>query len=65
MRVYIKHGGYPFLQGTIALLHALQHVYFDLAGIDWELLRKEFHKHLRLVQAGFGQRLMFGSDQMI
>ncbi|MFL6449805.1 MAG: amidohydrolase family protein [Bryobacteraceae bacterium] len=66
MRVYIMHGGYPFLEETIALLHAHPQVYVDLAGIDWELPRKEFHEHLRrLVQAGFGQRLMFGSDQMI
>jgi predicted TIM-barrel fold metal-dependent hydrolase len=65
MRIYIMHAGYPFIEETIALLYAHPQVYVDLAGIDWVLPRKEFHEHLRrLVQAGFGQRLMFGSDQM-
>ena len=66
MRVYIMHGGYPFLEETIALLHAHPQVYVDLAGIDWQIPRQEFHDHLRrLVQAGFGKRIMFGTDQMI
>ncbi len=39
---------------------------FDLAVIDWVLPREEFHDYLRrLVRAGFGKRLMFGSDQMV
>jgi predicted TIM-barrel fold metal-dependent hydrolase len=30
------------------------------------LPRKQFHEHLRrLVEAGFGKRIMFGSDAMI
>ena len=34
-----------------------------VAGVD--SARKEFHEYLRrLLQAGFGKRLMFGSDQM-
>jgi len=38
-------------------------VYVDVAGIDWMLPRKEFHRYLRtLVEAGFGKRIMFGSD---
>jgi predicted TIM-barrel fold metal-dependent hydrolase len=65
LRIYIMHAGYPFIEETIALLHAHPQVYVDLAGIDWVIPRKEFQEHLRrLVQAGFGQRLMFGSDQM-
>lgn len=65
MRVYIMHAGYPFLEDTIALLNAHPQVYADLAGINWMLPRKEFHEYLRrLMQAGYGDRLMFGSDQM-
>jgi predicted TIM-barrel fold metal-dependent hydrolase len=41
-------------------------VYADLAVINWIPPRQEFHDYLhRLVQAGLGKRLMFGSDQMI
>lgn len=57
--------GYPFIDETIALLHAHPQVYADLAVINWVILRDEFHYYLkRLVQAGFHDRLMFGSDQM-
>ena len=34
--------------------------------INWAIPRKEFHSYLRrLVDAGFGKRIMFGSDQMV
>ena len=65
LRAYIMHAGYPFLDETIALLHAHPLVYVDLAEINWMIPRAEFHEYLRrLMQAGFGNRLMFGSDQM-
>ena len=60
------HGGYPFLDETITLLTVYPQVYVDLAVINWVLPRDEFHGYLRrLVQAGFADRLMFGSDQMV
>lgn len=66
MRVYIMHAGYPYADETIALLHAHPQVYADVAIINWVLPSEEFHRYLRrLVQAGFLERLMFGSDQMI
>lgn len=65
LRVYIMHAGYPFLDETIALLHAHPQVYVDIGEIDWIIPPEEFHYYLqRLVQAGFAKRLMFGSDQM-
>ncbi len=65
LRVYIMHAGYPFLDETIAFLHMHPQVYVDLAEINWMIPRAEFHEYLRrLTQAGFGKRLMFGSDQM-
>ena len=37
----------------------------DIAVIDWYIPRKEFYFYLkRLVEAGFSNRIMFGSDQM-
>lgn len=66
LRVYVMHAGWPMLDETISLLHAYPQVYADLAVIDWYIPRKEFHSYLRrLVEAGFGKRLMFGSDQML
>jgi predicted TIM-barrel fold metal-dependent hydrolase len=66
LRVYLMHAGWPYLQETKAIMHMYPQVYADLAAIDWLRPREEFHEYLRaLVRAGFGKRLMFGSDQMV
>jgi len=66
LRVYLMHAGWPYLQETKAIMHMYPQVYADLAAIDWIAPREEFHEYLRaLVRAGFGKRLMFGSDQMV
>jgi predicted TIM-barrel fold metal-dependent hydrolase len=49
-----------------ALLYAHPQVYVDTGVIDYVLPRPEFHRYLRrLVEAGFGKRILFGSDQMV
>jgi predicted TIM-barrel fold metal-dependent hydrolase len=41
-------------------------VYVDLGVIDWSRPQVEFHRYLqRLVEAGYEDRIMFGSDQMV
>ena len=66
LRAYLMHAGYPYLQETKALLYVYPQLYVDVAVIDWALPRAEFHAYLRaLVDAGFGDRIMFGSDQMV
>ena len=54
------------LDDTLALLYAHPQVYVGVGVISYVLPRTEFHRYLRrLVEAGFGQRILFGSDQMI
>ena len=66
LRLYIMHAGWPFLENMIALLNAYPQVYVDVGVIDWSKPRKEFDRYLRgLVEAGYGRRIMFGSDQMV
>ncbi len=66
LRIYLMHGGWPYLQETKAILSVYPQVYADLATINWIIPREEFHGYLReLVRAGFGKRLLFGSDQMV
>ena len=65
LRLYLMHGGAPYLQETKAIMSVYPQVYVDLSVIDWVLPREEFHGYLReLMRGGFGKRLMFGSDQM-
>jgi len=66
LRLQLMHAGWPYLQETIAIMHLYPQVYADIAVIDWFIPRAEFHAYLAaLMRAGFGRRLMFGSDQMV
>lgn len=66
MRVYVMHAGMPMTDEMIALLYSHPQVFVDISADNWGVPRKEFHHHLRrLVEAGYGKRIMFGSDQMV
>lgn len=66
LRVYVMHAGSPLLEEMIAMLHAHPRLYVDIAGNNWQIPRRQFHDQLRrLVEAGFGKRILFGSDAMV
>jgi len=66
LRVYIMHAGYPMLEDLRALLFAHPQVYVDIGGIVYTEPRPAFYRFLQgIVEAGYGERVMFGSDQMI
>ena len=66
LRLYVMHAGWPMADAMIALMYAHPQVYVDTGVIDYAFPRAEFHAYLkRIVDAGFGDRIMFGSDQMI
>lgn len=66
LRVNIMHAGYPMLDDTLALLYAHPQVYVDTGVIIYTQPRAAFYRYLgALIDAGFGQRIMFGSDQMV
>ena len=66
LRVFVMHAGWPMLERTIALMYAHPHVYVDIGVIDTVFPEADFHRYLRgLIDAGFGKRIMFGSDQMV
>jgi uncharacterized protein len=66
LRVYLMHAGFPFLDDLLALLYAHPHVYVELGVIIHSQPRSIFYRFLRsIVEAGFGNRVMFGSDPMV
>ncbi|RYG41516.1 MAG: amidohydrolase [Chitinophagaceae bacterium] len=66
LRVYAMHAGWPMLDEMLATLYTHPQLYVDLAGICYMIPKPEFYHYLqRLVQAGFGKRIMFGSDNML
>ncbi|WP_422060095.1 amidohydrolase family protein [Sphingopyxis sp.] len=66
LRLSIMHAGYPMAERTRALLFSYPQVYVDIGSIVYTEPRPAFYAFLReLVEAGYGDRIMFGSDQMI
>lgn len=66
LRLYLMHAGYPMIEDTLALMYAHPQVYVGLGVIIYTQPRMAFYDFLeRLVDAGFGKRILFGSDQMV
>ncbi len=66
LRMYLMHAGYPMLDDLLAVLYAHPQVYVDVGVIVYSQPRPSFYRYLRgIVEAGFGRRVMFGSDQMV
>lgn len=66
LRVYLMHAGYPLLDDLRALLFSHPQVYVDISMIIYAEPRPAFYRYLQgIVEAGYGDRVMFGSDQMI
>ena len=66
LRLYAMHAGWPLLEDMLAVLYTHPQLYVDLGVICYMIPKKEFYYYLeRLVNAGFGKRIMFGSDNMV
>lgn len=66
LRVYIMHAGFPLLDDLLAVLYTHPQVYVDVGVIVFAQPRAAFYRYLRrIVEAGFINRVMFGSDQMV
>mgnify|MGYP001125489844 CR=1 FL=1 len=66
MRLYIMHGGYPMLEDLLAVLYAHPQVYVDIGVVVFTQPREAFYRWLKgVTDAGFSNRIMFGSDHMI
>ncbi len=66
LRVQVMHAGYPMIDNMLTLLQANSHVYVDIAGLIWSYPLEEVNRYIkRLVEAGFEDRVMFGTDQAL
>lgn len=66
LRVYIMHAGYPMVDDLLALLFTHPQVYVEPSMAINVETRAAFYRFLRpIVEAGYGDRVMFGSDQII
>ncbi len=66
LRVFVMHAGWPMIDDMLAVMWAHPQVHVEVGVIVWALPRAEFYRYVqRIVDAGFGKRVMFGSDQMV
>jgi hypothetical protein len=66
LRIYLMHAGWPMLDDLLAVMWAHPQLYVDVGAINFALPRAAFYSYLqRIVDTGFGRRVMFGSDQML
>ena len=66
LKIWVMHAGYPMLEEMIGLMGANAYVYLDISGFIWSYPLDEIHYYIkRLVQAGFGKRIMYGTDFMM
>jgi len=65
LRVNLMHSGWPYVEEAEAMMMLYDNVNVDTGALSWLLPLPAFHDYLRrLVDAGFGKRVMFGSDHM-
>lgn len=66
LRLYVMHAASPLTEEMIAMLFEYRQLYVDISANDWNMPRAQFYDQLkRMVDAGFAQRILFGSDQTI
>jgi predicted TIM-barrel fold metal-dependent hydrolase len=66
LRLYAMHAGWPMGEAMIAMLYAHPQLYVDIGILDYAYPKKDFYAYLkRLIDAGFEERIMFGSDNMV
>jgi len=66
LRLFVENSGFPFTSEMIAMMYQYPQLYSDLSTITWIIEHDAFLDHFRrLIRAGLGKRIMFGSDQMV
>lgn len=66
LRLYVMHAGYPMLDDMLTMLYQHPQLHVDVGVIVYTQPRPAFYRYLQaIVDAGFANRLMFGSDQMV
>jgi len=66
LRLFVMHAGYPMLDDMLTTLYQHPQLHVDVGVIVYTQPRRAFYRYLQaIVDAGFGNRVMFGTDQMV
>lgn len=65
LRINLMHSGWPYVDEAMATMQLYSNVNVDMGTLSWGLPAPAFNDYLRrMIDAGFGKRVMFGTDQM-
>jgi uncharacterized protein len=63
LRLYAMHAAWPNIDSMLYMLYMHPQLYADISVLQYAIPRAEYYRYLRLlIDAGFGDRLMYGSD---
>ena len=66
LKLYIMHGAWPYIEDVKALMYMHPNLFVDIAATNWVLPKSEALVYIKsLIDAGLGDRIMYGSDQMV
>ena len=66
LRICVAHACWPMLEPMKHMLYTYPNLYADISVLNWILPEKEFYYYFgRLVEAGFHNQIMYGSDLMV
>ena len=63
LRLYVMHAAWPFRDDILYMLYMHPQLHVDVSVLQWGIPRAAYYSYLKdLVDSGFGDRIMFGSD---
>jgi len=63
LRLYVMHAAWPMTEDMLYMLYMHPQLHVDVSVLQWAIPRAAYYAHLRrLVEGGFADRIMFGSD---
>lgn len=66
LRIWLMHAGWPMLDDLLVTLYTHPQVHVDVGAIVFAIPRPAFYRYLQaIVDAGFIDRVMFGSDMFL
>lgn len=66
LRIWLMHAGWPMLDDLLVTLYTHPQIHVDIGAIVFAIPRPAFYRYLQaIVDAGFIDRVMFGSDMFL
>jgi hypothetical protein len=63
LRLYVMHAAWPSIESMVYMLYMHPQLYVDISVLQYAVERPAYYRALQtLVDAGFSNRIMFGSD---